>query len=63
MILSRKAHVLRYPARVCPSCGSTDGKSSPLATWHYGTCDRCGKTDTPVAEPRDFRSQRRDKNR
>jgi hypothetical protein len=55
----RRDH-LRYPAWVCPKCGKGGNR---LATWHYGTCDRCGKTDTPVAEPRDFRSQRRDKNR
>ncbi len=44
-----------YPSWVCWNCAQrAKGKPSDvIQTWHYGTCDVCGKK-THVTEPRDF---------
>lgn len=44
-----------YPTWVCLGCGVKYGKGEPnkYATWHWGTCDICGR-ERGVTEPRDF---------
>jgi len=48
---------------ICDPCGLKHGKwyqpgAAPpkhhCATYHVGTCDLCGKHNTPVTEPRDY---------
>jgi len=47
----------KYPAWACKSCGSKYGRLpvrvQRVATYHWGTCDVCGKKAS-VTEPRDF---------
>ena len=49
-----------YPSWICVSCGLKGlremNKTLPensIATFHFGTCDVCGK-EKPVTEPRDY---------
>ena len=45
-----------YPTWICHECGTKYCRGSPnahMATYHYGTCDMCGK-QVPVTEPRDY---------
>lgn len=53
-----------YPAWVCHDCGVCYGKwyedgeylgpSPHYASYHYDTCDVCGKNEVPCTEPRDY---------
>lgn len=45
----------RYSDYICAECGTAHGRrsSGPATTWHYGTCDVCGRPEM-VTEPRDF---------
>ena len=47
---------------ICAKCGKRIGKCiAGMATWHYGTCDFCGKPNA-VTEPRDFDIHQEDDN-
>jgi hypothetical protein len=53
-----------YPVWVCQNCGEAYGDwykkgnyigpPNFLSTFHMGTCDVCGTTETIVTEPRDY---------
>lgn len=41
---------------ICSDCGKIYGRiiKGHVCTWHYDTCDFCGKNNVVCTEPRDF---------